>query len=141
MEPTPGYSAYWEDVKNLLVEESDGRVDEITTKSVETYTKLEKCLKAIADQTRKMFTTIQDDGAFTHCNARGGELSKPLPCLEHAETRDSLLQSLVEMEELAKYVQIKYDSFNAADSKRKKRKPEEIKEEQSKKPKTDTSVA
>ena len=149
MSATETHHPYWVDAAKEIKEvkkENGDEMDVNTESSLELCIKMEKVLKKSYGQMQQMLEKVEDDGARALSNARGADLPGPVLALDDAETRESLTNSLAELNQLAKDVQAVYDSFNTADSQRKKRKTEEVRQEQSKKHKTqnsstDTSVA
>lgn len=149
MSATETHHPYWVDAAKEIKEvkkENGDEMDVNTESSLELCIKIEKVLKKSYGQMQQMLEKVEDDGARALSNARGADLPGPVLALDEAETRESLTNSLAELNQLAKDVQAVYESFNAADSQRKKRKADEVSQEQSKKHKTqnsstDTSVA
>lgn len=150
MSATETHHPYWVDaakeIKEAMKENGDDKMDVNTESSLELCIKMEKVLKKSYGQMQQMLEKVEDDGSRAGWAARGGDPPGPVLALDDAETRESLTNSLAELNQLAKDVQAVYESFNAADSQRKKRKAVEVSQEQSKKHKTqnlstDTSVA
>ncbi len=125
------------EIKEAMKENGDDKMDVNTESNLEALINIEKVLKKITGQTQQMLEKVEDDGARAGWGARGGDPPGPVLALDDAETRESLTNSLAELNQLAKDVQAVYDSFNIADSQRKKRKTEEVKQEPSKKNKTE----
>lgn len=139
MSATETHHPYWVDAAKEIKEvkkENGDEMDVNTESSLELCIKMEKVLKKSYGQMQQMLEKVEDDGARALSNARGADLPGPVLALDDAETRESLTKSLVELNQLAKDVQAVYESFNAADSQRKKRKADEVSQEESKKHKT-----
>lgn len=140
MSTTETHHPYWVDaakeIKEVMKENADD-MDVNTESSLEVLVNIEKVLKKSTGQMQQMLEKVENDGSRAHSNARGADLPGPVLALDDAETRESLTNSLAELNQLAKDVQAVYDSFNTADSQRKKRKAEEVRQEPSKKHKTE----
>lgn len=140
MSTTETHHPYWVDAAKEIREvkkENGDDMDVNTEISLELNIKMEKVLKKCYGQMQQMLEKVEDDGARALSNARGADLPGPVLALDDAETCESLTNSLAELNQLAKDVQAVYDSFNTADSQRKKRKAEEVSQEPSKKHKTE----
>jgi len=125
------------EIKEAMKENGDDKMDVNTESNLETLINIEKVLKKIAGQTQQMLEKVEDDGAHAGYGARCGDVPGPVLTLDDVETRESLTNRLAELNQLAKDVQAVYDSFNTADSQRKKRKAEKVGREPSKKNKTE----
>lgn len=137
MPATEPYYPEWELAAKEIKERSDGKMDANTESSLENLIAMQKVLKASTVQMQNMLENMEIDGDRAYSNAHGANLPGPVLALDDVGTCHSLAKSLAELEELAKNVQAVYESFNAADRQRKKRKAEEVSQEQSKKNKTE----
>ena len=140
MSATETHHPYWVDAAKEIKEvkkENGDDMDVNTESSLELCINIEKVLKKSTGQMQQMLQKVEDDGDRAGWGARGGDPPGPVLALDDAETRESLTNSLAELNQLAKDVQAVYDSFNTADSQRKKRKTEEVRQEPSKKNKTE----
>ena len=141
MPATETHHPYWADtakeMKEVMEENGDDKMDVNTESNIKTLTNIEKVLKKINGQTQQMQQTVEDDAARASWGARGGDPPGPVLALDDVETGEILTNSLAELKQLAKDVQAVYESFNAAYSQCKKRKADEVSQEPSKKNKTE----
>ncbi len=140
MSATETHHPYWvhaaKEIKEAMKENGDDKMDVNMESKLETLINIEKVLKKSTGQMQQMLEKIEDDGSRAGPNARGADLG-PVLVLDDVETGESLANSLAELKQLAKDVQAVYESFNTADSQRKKRKAEKVRQEPSKKNKTE----
>ena len=142
MSATKPHYSYWaeaaKEIKEVMKENGQDKMDVNTERSLEARINIEKVLKKSTGQMQQMLQKMDDDGARVCFNAeRGPDLPGLVLALDDVETYESLTNSLAELNQLAKDVQAVYDSFNTADSQRKKRKAEKVRQEPSKKDKTE----